>query len=528
MHGLQVAGGPVGERVDAELADLAAARFVERMWDGDHTLWQDDPTEVADRLGWLHSPAQMAERVGALEAFADGVAGAGLTHAVLLGMGGSSLFPEVAARTFGDGAAGLDVAVLDSTDPAAIRRIEAGVPLERTLFVAASKSGTTIETRSHLAYFWERVGRPEQFAVITDPGSPLASLGRERRFRAVFENRADIGGRYSALSSFGLVPAALVGASLEELLGRALTELEACRRPAAENPGVRLGALVGAAARVGRDKLTLHTSAQVPGLGAWIEQLVAESTGKAGTGVVPVSGEGLRHPRDYAADRLFAILGEVPEPGAPEPGAYLEAGHPVAHGTCDDPYDLGREVVRWEVATATIGRILGVNPFDQPDVAAAKEATARVLDGSLPEIERRSPAGALEAVGPGDYLAVQAFVDPGSETAAALRRATDELGRRLGVASTFGVGPRYLHSTGQLHKGGPRSGVFLQVVGDDTEDSEIPGAGYGFSRLKWAQAAGDLQALRDRGLRAARVEIDALIDAASGATAWPATRAGPT
>lgn len=492
------------DATDDALAALTAANAVERIWARDHTLWQDHPTEVADRLGWLDSPAEMLDRVGELESFAVGLVSNGFTHAVLSGMGGSSLFPEVAARTFGPGGA-LELHVLDSTDPAAVARARDELPLDRTLVVAASKSGTTVETRSHLAYFLEVVGVPAQFAVITDPGTPLASLARDRGFQAVFENRPDIGGRYSALSHFGLVPAALVGLDLEELLVRALRMVERCRGAELENPGVALGAALGAAALAGRDKLTLRLAPSVAAFGAWIEQLVAESTGKEGRGIVPVDGEGRRRPGEYGRDRFFAGIGA---------DAAVD-GHPGVSFPLDDPYDLGGEVFRWEMATAVAGHLLGVNPFDQPDVQAAKDATGRVLREGLPELAPEPVEPLLDRVGEGDYLAVQAFVDPGGDLAGPLRAATDALGRRLGVPATFGLGPRYLHSTGQLHKGGPPTGVFLQVVGPDSRDVEVPGAGYSFGELKQAQAAGDLLALRERGLRVARVAPDALIRVAS-------------
>lgn len=493
--------------MEAETATLAADEVIQRLWQLDHTVFDDDPTEIADRLGWLESPGEMVERANAIQSFADGVAGRGFTDAVVMGMGGSSLFPEVAARTFGDGSGALTLHVLDTTDPAAILRIQECLDLDRTLFVAASKSGTTVETRSQLSFFWDRVADPDRFVAISDPGSPLVGLARDRQFRAVFENRPDIGGRYSALSHFGLVPTALVGGDLSELLGHAGEMVEACRRPAAENPGARLGSVMGAAALVGRDKLTLRLDPPLAAFGAWIEQLVAESTGKAGRGIVPVDGEARRAPDAYGDDRLFVVLGDDPDAET-----LASRGHPVVEIGCDDPYELGGEVFRWEVATAVAGRILGINPFDQPDVQAAKDATSRVLADGLPQIDEEPLEPVLDRVGRGDYLAVQAFVDPGGDLVDRLRAATDRIGSERGVATTFGLGPRYLHSTGQLHKGGPPTGVFVQVVGDDARDVEVPDAGSTFGTLKRAQAAGDLEALRGRGLRAARVSIDELIE----------------
>lgn len=500
----------IADAIDSALEELAAADAVQRMWAGDHALWQDDPREVADRLGWLHSPAEMLDRVGELESFAAGAAGNGIERVVVVGMGGSSLFPEVMATTFGDGARGLPLVVLDTTDPAAVLRVAEG-GLDTTMFVVASKSGTTIETRSHLDYFWERSGDPGRFVAITDPGTPLASLARDRGFRAVFENRPDIGGRFSALSHFGLVPAALVGVDLGALLEAARVMLDACRASTAVNPGARLAAFLAGAVRDGRDKLTFRMAASVSSFGAWVEQLLAESTGKHGRGVLPVVGEPVRAMSTYGEDRFFAAV------GTGDPSELSVAGHPAVAMPLDDPHELGGEVVRWQVATALAGMLLGVNPFDQPDVAAAKNATSGVLDAGLPEVELADRAGLASLVDgatPGSYLAVQAYVDPGSPIATSLESATFALGARAGIAATYGLGPRYLHSTGQFHKGGPPTGIFVQVVGHDERDAEIPGREFGFSMLKQAQAAGDLLALRDRGLRAVRVEAEMLLDLA--------------
>ena len=504
--------GDLADRVAEAAADLARRDAVPRMWAGDHTLWSDDPTEIADRLGWL----PVIEESRANYAEADGVAvaakGDGLAAAVVLGMGGSSLFPEVLARTFGKGLAGLDLHVLDTTDPAAIQRVEDQLGLERTLFVVASKSGTTLETRSHLAHFWERTGGDgRRFVAITDPGTELAALATDRRFRAVFENRPDIGGRYSALSWFGVVPGALLGYDGPRLLERA-SEAAVALGPsvaAGTHAGLRLAAVLGASALAGRDKLTLVLPGEIASFGLWLEQLVAESTGKQGTGIVPVAGEPLGSPEVYGDDRLFVAVGSAP-------GLYelAAAGHPVVELAYEGPDDLGPLVVLWEQAVALSGAVLGINPFDQPDVASAKEATGRVLAEGLPDLRITPVTELLDQVGPGDYLALQAFVDPGDTALlGGLEAARVRWRDRLRVATTVGVGPRFLHSTGQLHKGGPPMGVFLQVLGEDGVDVPIPGAPYGFSTLKAAQAAGDLLSLRDRGLRAGRVRIDELLEA---------------
>jgi transaldolase / glucose-6-phosphate isomerase len=504
--------GPIADRVADTAADLSRRDAVPRMWAGDHTLWSDDPTEIADRLGWL----PVIEESRARYAEADGVAvaakGDGMAAAVVLGMGGSSLFPEVLARSFDKGVAALDLHVLDTTDPTAVRRVEEQLGLEHTLFVVASKSGTTLETRSHLAHFWERTGGDgRRFIAITDPGTELAALAHDRRFRAVFENRADIGGRYSALSWFGVVPGALLGYDVPRLLERASEAAAALGPsvPAGTHAGLRLAAVLGASAVAGRDKLTLVLPDEITSFGLWLEQLVAESTGKQGTGIVPVAGEPLGAPDVYGDDRVFVAVG-----GHAGLDDLAAAGHPVVELAYGGPDDLGALVLLWEQAVALSGAVLGINPFDQPDVASAKEATGRVLAEGLPELPTTPVNELLEQVRPGDHLALQAFVDPGDEALlGGLEAARERLRDRLRVATTVGVGPRFLHSTGQLHKGGPPTGVFLQVLGGDATDVPIPGAPYGFSTLKAAQAAGDLLSLQERGLRAGRVSIDELLEA---------------
>ncbi|MGI8759019.1 MAG: glucose-6-phosphate isomerase [Acidimicrobiales bacterium] len=504
--------GPLAGAVEAAAGDLVARDALHRMWTGDHTLWQDDPREAADRLGWLAVPGQMVDEVADLEAFARAAAADGLRHAVLLGMGGSSLFPEVLWRTFGASPGCLDLRVLDTTDPAAIARVASEVDLDACLFVAASKSGTTIEMSSQLAYFWELTGGDgRRFVAITDAHTELARLGHTRGFRRVFENRSDIGGRYSALSYFGLVPAALIGVDLAALLAGVASAAEsttAPELPVEDHPALRLGAAIAVAALQGRDKLTLVLPHEIGTFGLWLEQLVAESTGKEGTGIVPVTGEHLGRVREYGDDRFFVSAGY--RPGLDDLAA---AGQPVVELAYSHPLELGGLVMVWEQAVALAGAVLGINPFDQPDVAAAKAATNAVLDKGLPAIDVVPLAALVDQVRPGDYLALQAYVDPGDEALLArIHTARMVLRDRLKVATTLGIGPRYLHSTGQLHKGGPPSGVFVQVVGDDALDVAIPGAGYGFSTLKQAQAAGDLLSLQERGLRAGRVRLAELLE----------------
>jgi transaldolase / glucose-6-phosphate isomerase len=488
--------GPITDAVRAAVDDLEARDAVARMRQGDHSLWQDDPTEVADRLGWLHSPAEMREQVADLEAFGAEAAGDGFRHAVLMGMGGSSLFPEVLFRTFGPAEGRLRLHVLDTTDPAAIARATTGLPLDHTLFIAASKSGTTIETTSQLAHFSEQFPNASHFVAITDPGTELADRARADGFRRVFENRPDIGGRYSALSCFGLVPGALLGVDLETLLAQADPD-------AVADEALQLGAAMAAGAQQGRDKLTLLLPARMTSFGLWLEQLIAESLGKHGKGVVPVADEPLGAAGVYGDDRLFVVIGDADGPSGGEPTIHLRDA------------DLGRQVLLWEMATALAGAVLGINPFDQPNVAEAKAATSRVLAEGLPDIPEQPLDDLLAQVQPGDYLAIHAYVDPGSDVVDRLQAARVSLRDRLKVATTLGIGPRFLHSTGQLHKGGPPTGVFVQVVGDDPVDVPIPGQAYGFSTLKQAQAAGDLAALQDKGLRAARVSLDDLLKEAS-------------
>jgi transaldolase/glucose-6-phosphate isomerase len=512
--------GPLADAVEATVGDLAARKAVRRLHERDHTLWQDDPSEVADRLGWLDCPTTMAGRVAELLAFADACGADGLERAVVLGMGGSSLFPEVLARTFGSRPDRLDLAVLDTTHPAAVGRVTSDWPSARTLFLAASKSGSTIETRSHLEHFWAEHPDARSFAATTDPGSALGDLARDRGFRAVFENPPDIGGRYSALSLFGLVPAALAGVSPDGLLDGAARLLPSLQDDEDVNPAARLAAAMVAAAKVGRDKLTLVLDHRIASFGLWVEQLIAESTGKQGRGVLPVVDEPLGPPDVYGDDRLFAVVGDLDDGERDAVEALVAAGHPVVEvpfggGAGGLVGELGAQVLLWEAATALCGAGLASNPFDQPDVAAAKAATQEVLDaGEVPDVPEEPIGAVLAGVRPGDYLAIHAYVDPGGAAVDGLTRVRAALRDRLRVATTVGLGPRFLHSTGQFHKGGPAGGVLVQVVdaGDPDDDIAVPGAPYTFGTLLQAQAAGDLATLRDRGLRAARVSLDELLE----------------
>ena len=500
--------GALSDSVEEVLAELAGSRAVARLWERDHTLWAPDPTELSDRMGWLEVAKDLQAAAEEIDGFVAGCLADGITDDVVMGMSGSSLFPEVIARSFAPPASGtgLTLSVLDSTDPAAVAHIAGHLHPDTTLYLASSKSGSTVETRSHLEFFWERIGRGDRFAVVTDPGSALGDLARDRGFCHVFENRADIGGRYSALSYFGLVPAALAGVDWAGMAGKAIAQEVSLRsEDPAVNVGLRLGAILGAAVRQGRDKLTLLIDPSVSTFGLWLEQLLAESTGKHGTGVVPVADESLGPVDVYGDDRLFVSIGNAGHPIGLD--VLAAAGHPVFELDLDEPLDLGAQVIVWEVATALCGAVLGINPFDQPNVAEAKEATNKVLADGAGARPAATLAETLLTVKPGDYLALQAYIDPNDDDVAQLQEIRMELRDELQVATTFGLGPRFLHSTGQLHKGGPPTGVFVQVVGDDVSDAEIPGQEFTFSQLKHAQADGDLLTLDHHGLRACRTTL---------------------
>lgn len=503
--------GDLQPRFQAALDDLIERKAISRLWDHDHTLWADDPTEISDRLGWLDVTADMTAAGGRLDDLLAGAVADGYTHVVVMGMGGSSLFPEVLAETFGAVDGGLTLSVLDSTDPAAVAQVAALAASEQTLFVSSSKSGGTIETRSHLEFFWAHSGKPADFVVVTDPGSALADLAAERGFRAVFENRPDIGGRYSALSYFGMVPAALAGIDWRAVVATADAAAPSLQDPdPAVNAGLRLGAILGAAVQAGRDKVTLVIDDRIETFGLWLEQLLAESTGKAGTGTVPIVDEPLGPIGVYGDDRLFVSIGSVDQEIGLD--VLADEGHPVVEFGLAGVEDLGALVLMWEVATAVCGAVLGINPFDQPNVAEAKAATNKVLEDGATDLAPTTLEGVLGQVEPGDYIAVQAYMEPGDVDGVTLQELRLSLRDEHRVATTFGFGPRFLHSTGQLHKGGPPTGIFLQVVGADAADAEIPGQDFTFGELKQAQADGDLATLQAHGLRAVRTTVAAIRD----------------
>jgi glucose-6-phosphate isomerase len=526
----------LGAAVADKLAQAAHARVADRLRQGDATLWgAPGAPEIANRLGWLDIAERVLGDVEDLEAFAAGVQRDGMRDVVLLGMGGSSLAPEVLRRSFGHQADRPRLHVLDSTDAATVLAVGAAIDPERTLFVVSSKSGGTIEPLSLFAHFWSIVGKGESFVAITDPGSGLADLAQEHGFRRVFHGDPNIGGRYSALSPFGIVPAALIGVDIRALLAgargawqtgvsdSALGELssetsEGSGAAPEHTAGVWLGAALSALAQAGRDKLTFLISESLPGLGLWLEQLVAESTGKHGTGILPVAEEPLGEPGVYGEDRVFAYLPNVDEPDPALDArvcALADAGHPLITIPTDGPADLGRVFLLSELAVAVAGWGLEINPFDQPNVQQAKDATKRVLADyetrhELPEVADADHA-ALHALirdaSPPGYVAIMAYVQPSAEFDAAAAELRVAIRDATMATTTFGYGPRFLHSTGQFHKGGPKTGRFLQLLHDGPSDVEIPGVPYTFTTLKNAEAIGDLNTLRELGLPAERVRL---------------------
>jgi transaldolase/glucose-6-phosphate isomerase len=540
--------------LDTAIADRLAGwerdRVAERLWQRDGSLWAASgkpPEELAAWLGWLELPYTMRQRAAELQHLARDVAADGYARAGVLGMGGSSLAPELFARVFGGAAGaapaggdGLELQILDSTHPDVVRGFRSWAEAARTLFCVSSKSGSTTEPNAFHAAMAD-VAPALDFVAITDPGSSLAELARAQEFRAIVEGAPDVGGRYSALSVFGLLPAALHGMDLEALLERAAAMADACRQPASDNPGLQLGAAIGEAAMAGRDKLTFFTSPRLASFGDWAEQLIAESTGKAGTGIVPVVGEPAANPASYPDDRAFVVMtlaGEADPALASLAGELTRLGHPVWQLQLTDALDVGAEFVRWEVATAAAGMVLGIDPFDQPNVQESKDTTRTLLDayrsrGALPvppplvaepgmaafgdpRALGDAPVtvdGALRAllatVQPGDYVAILAYL-PADRAGVALQRGRVALRDRLGVATTLGFGPRFLHSTGQLHKGGPPSGVFLQLTDEPQRDLPIPGWQESFGTLIAAQALGDFQSLQQRGRRVLRLHLDDL------------------
>jgi transaldolase/glucose-6-phosphate isomerase len=555
------------DTVRAAIATPASAEVARRIWERDADLWKPGDAEhakvIGNRLGWLDVVETMRESLPRLIGLTAEVREAGFRNCVLLGMGGSSLCPEVLRTSFGSAAGQPELHVLDTTDPAAIAQLTDRLDPHSTLFIVASKSGTTLETLSHLAHFWQWAGvlgeveAGQHFICITDPGSPLAATARERRFRHVFENPADIGGRYSALSYFGLVPAAIIGIDVDDFLDRAVQMRRQCRPgvPPDLNPGLALGTVLGLLQRTGRDKVTILAPSRIAAFSLWAEQLIAESTGKEGKGLIPIGDEPIGEPGAYGDDRILTVLRlrEDDSDFDSEVAALRAAGIPGVVIQLDDLLDLAAAFFQWELATAVAGAALQIDPFDEPNVKESKDNTRKVLDGyeSRGSLVTETPsaggdgitlygsvetgdvdgavAAFLSQARPGDYVALMAYVTPNSENEAALQRFRAAIRDEHRVATTLGFGPRFLHSTGQLHKGGPDTGLYIQVTTDDEIDVPIPGQQFTFSILKQAQAQGDLQSLRDHGRRVIRLHIsgdlavglsrltDSVIHAATGA-----------
>ena len=517
------------------LARLDDERFVARIWQHDPDVWKPGDAEhasvIKNRLGWLTVAELMESCVDDLRAFADGVRGDGIRHVVLMGMGGSSLCPIVLRETFGVRPGYPELVVLDSTSPASVLAVESKIDVARTLFVDASKSGSTLESHSFAEYFLakaaEKLGSPaaaaHNFACITDPGTKLEALGRERGYRRVFSNPADIGGRYSALSYFGLVPGAVAGVDVAGLLDRASRMAQACAAgvKADRHPAVVLGAaLAQAAFHAGRDKITFIASPQIATIGMWLEQLIAESTGKEGKGLIPIADEPLGIASAYGDDRVFISL-KCGDDSAHEAlcRSLEDAGHPIVRIHLRDELDVAEEFFRWEFATATAGALLGIDAFDEPNVKESKDNTNRILaqgvkpdqSAVLPD-DRKAIGAHLASVRRADYIALQAFVHETQARTRALQRARKALRDAMRSATTLGYGPRFLHSTGQLHKGGPNTGVFIQIVGREGTGPAIPGETFDFGTLIAAQGLGDLKSLRDHGRRVLSIDLGDDID----------------
>jgi transaldolase / glucose-6-phosphate isomerase len=510
--------------VASRISAWNASDSVRRLWAGDPTVWSDDPEtpELADRLGWLRLHDTMRPALGHILEIAEAVRDDS-DHVVLCGMGGSSLAPEVFASTFGRREGWPELIIADSTHPDAVRSIRDRIDVSRTTFIVSSKSGTTLETLSLFRYFYAETGDDgSRFIAVTDPGTALATMGTERGFRAVFETVADVGGRFSALTHFGLVPAACIGADIGGLLDAAAALAALAAGNVRDDPAVGLGIALGEMAKRGRDKLTFLTSPSLAALPSWMEQLIAESLGKEGVGLVPVADEPARGPSAYADDRVFLAFVLAGETG-PNLDALIRAGQPVLGFELPDALALGYEMLRAEVVTAAAGAVLGVHPFDQPNVEAAKRLASQAMDGeldlgSVPTVEGAESADALvaflDALVPGDYVGIHAYLAPGADRWERLQELRRAIGGRTALATTLGWGPRFLHSTGQLHKGGPQTGAFIQFVDTPSAPLEVPESGHEFGAIISAQAAGDHQALVDAGRRVIRIGLGADPDAA--------------
>ncbi|HJN39638.1 MAG TPA: glucose-6-phosphate isomerase [Chloroflexota bacterium] len=522
------APGRLDAATQAVLDELARDDVVARIWRHDGTVWHGDgpdPGEITNRLGWLTAPGDMRAAVEELESLADNLRAEGARHAVLLGMGGSSLCSEVLRESFEGSPGSPELIVLDSTAPDWVAAVERAIDPVKTVFIVSSKSGTTTEVMSFYSYFRGVMERAvggaagRHFIAVTDPGSHLGQVAREQGFRAIFRADPNVGGRYSAFTHFGLVPAAIMGLDLGTLLGRAERAAAASGAGVAAeaNRGARLGAQLSGNYREGRDKLTFITSPGVASFGLWAEQLLAESTGKDGRGILPIAGEPFAKPEQYGEDRVFVYLrleGDDNAASDAHADALKEAGRVVLRRPLEDIYDLGAEFYRWEFATAVVGAAIGIHPFNQPNVQESKDATNRVLagyarTGELPATSDGSLTDLLAATEADGYVAIMPYIYETEAVAQALDGLRRAILEKHGFATTLGYGPRFLHSTGQLHKGGKPNGAFLQLVQPPGADMPIPTAGYGFATLVAAQARGDMEALMGRGRPAARIDLGA-------------------
>jgi glucose-6-phosphate isomerase len=543
--------GDLQKNVDATIARLQSSNVIDRLWKKDHTIWRSEEVHrisILNRLGWLHSVDLMRQNIDGLRHFAEELRGAGFTHIVVLGMGGSSLCPDVCRATFGSAKGYPELLVLDSTNPASLQRIENSISIRTTLFIVASKSGGTTETNMFYKYFYGKVAELKNgdagsnFVAITDANTQMEKIALEKKFRKIFLNPEDIGGRYSALSYFGVVPMALIGMDVPKILENASSMARSCSSTVIkDNPAVVLGATMGEAFKAGKDKLTFIASKQIETFNYWTEQLIAESTGKEGKGIVPIEGEQL--PEEISSDRLFVFLSLKNDKGSFHSlqEKLSSAGQPFVEIELNDTHELGGEFFRWEFATSIAAVVLQINPFDEPNVKESKDNTVRVIEefkksGVLPKQNPIAEADGLSifcepsysaqlaksASGHslkeflhahfrqcvhGDYASVLAYVDQNESNLKMLQLLRSAIGNRTSCATTLGFGPRYLHSTGQLHKGGKQNGVFLLLTAEESVDCKIPGEAFSFEVLKNAQAIGDYRSLAGRSLRVLRIHL---------------------
>ncbi|MBK8551212.1 MAG: hypothetical protein IPL53_09200 [Ignavibacteria bacterium] len=552
----QFAIGKYKSNVEKTLRDFDKQNLIKRIWDKDPTVWKKEPEYdalIKNRLGWLSLPVTMKVNCDEINSFVDEVKSEGFSYAVVMGMGGSSMCPEVCAETFGVKSGYLKLFILDSTGVNMISDIEDSIDIDKTLFIVSSKSGGTIEVDSFMRYFFKKVSdikgadAGKHFVAITDPETQLESHAKENNFRKVFVNPADIGGRYSALSFFGLVPAALTGVDIKKLLSNAEDMMDECMNiKSGKNPGALIGVIAGELAKAGKDKLTFILPYEVQAFGYWVEQLIAESTGKEGKGILPVEGEGIGKPNSYSKDRVFVYFGLGKEDKHEKKiiGDFMKKKFPVISINMKDVYDIGGQFYLWEFATAIMGVVLGINPFDEPNVKESKDNTGNVLNyfetnkklpdelpqavkddlkiyldenlykKKLPEKNKTKKWDAenyleffFNQKKKGDYVALMAYIQKNEPVEKQLLKIRELIRSKMETATTLGYGPRFLHSTGQLHKGGPDNGMFIQITSDDTKDLEIPGKPYSFSVLKHAQAIGDYESLIKHKRRVLKVNI---------------------